>query len=564
MLLALSIRDFVLIDKIDLSFQPGLGVMTGETGAGKSILLDALGLALGERGDTGLIRHGRDRAVVSAEFAITGYAGVAAVLADHGFEPGETLVLRRVLSRDGPSRAFLDDQPAGVALLRRVGESLAEIQDQHETHGLLAVANHRALIDTYGGLDSSRLAAVADAYDTRETARQRLADARDTAGRARAEEDYLRHVLDELEALAPETGEEDTLAEARELLRHGEQVAEAVAEALSALNADEGVEARLRLAERHLVRAARHGGGVLGAALEQVERAHIETAEAVDAVATVLGVLEADPRRLDEIEERLFGLRALARKHSCGVDDLPGVWRRTAKAVAHIDNSERELEALAAAADEAARAYDKLASALSQARIKAAVRLDKTVAKELAPLRLGKAEFRTGIASDSATGGRAGIDSVRFEATTNPGQPFAPLHRIASGGELTRFMLALKVVLAGGEGRTLVFDEADAGVGGATADAVGKRLAQLATSAQVLAVTHSPQVAARAAYHFRIFKAQGSNGAEEIAISVEELSPAERREEIARMLAGAEITDEARAAAERLMAHGGSAVEARS
>jgi DNA repair protein RecN (Recombination protein N) len=553
MLLALSVRDLVLVDRLDLAFDRGLSVLTGETGAGKSILLDALGLALGERGDTGLIRAGCDQAVVSAEFSIAGHAGLAAVMEEQGFPLNETIVFRRVIAREGPSRAFVDDQPVSVTLLRRLGDLLAEIQDQHETHGLLAVANHRILLDQFGALKKER-DAVTEAFDARAEARRILLEAEKAAAKARADEDYVRHALDEFESLSPVAEEEEELAESRDWLRHGEQVAEALDDSITALQSHGGVESKMRLSERHLARAAKHGGDKIDSALDQLARAQAESAEALNVIKSLRYSLDEDTNRLEMIEERLFALRALARKHNCSVDNLTEVWARTRETVSAIDNSSHQLETLRDARDAADRAYGEAANALSASRLKVGARLDKAVIKELKPLRLAKAKFRTSIVPGPIEdGGRDGLDTIRFDAITNPGQEFGALHRIASGGELTRFMLALKVVLASaGEIRTLVFDEADSGVGGATADAVGERLAKLAASAQILAVTHSPQVAARATSHYTVTKIQ-AGGKKTSGVTVEQLSEDGRREEIARMLAGAEVTEEARAAADRLM-----------
>ncbi len=552
MLLTLSIRDIVLIDRLDLSFHSGLCVMTGETGAGKSILLDALGLALGERGDTGLIRQGCKRALVSAEFEMAGNAGLLAMLEEHALPADDTIVLRRSLSADGRSRAFINDQPVSAGLLRTFGDHLAEIQGQREGLGLRQTSTHRALVDVFGGSQTA-LATVGRAYHGRQAAEESLQSAQAAAERTRAEEDYLRYALEELDGLAPEQGEEDELAQKREMLRHGEQLKEALQEAAGAINENGGIESRLHLAGRHVGRAARHAGGRLDEVLAALERASAEAADAVASIDAAIREADPDPKKLDSVEERLFALRALARKHQTTVDDLPRIWRDVAQKLQGIDEGGVQLQLLENAAAAAREAYDNAAASLTKARRRAASKLDKAVARELPPLKLGKARLRTRVDSDGV-GGPEGRDTVLFEVATNEGQNFAPLARVASGGELSRFLLALRVVLAGKDtGKTLIFDEADSGVGGATADAVGERLAKLAAKGQVLAVTHSPQVAARGDHHWRVAKGDSNSGKRGVVARLEELSPEGRREEVARMLAGAEITEEARAAARRLI-----------
>jgi len=554
MLLSLSVRDFVLIDRLDLSFRPGLCVMTGETGAGKSILLDALGLVLGARADAAFVRHGRDQATITAAFDIADHAPARAALADQGFEPEDSVILRRTLGADGRSRAFVNDQPASIGFLRQLGDMLAEIQVQNEGHRLLQPSNHRAVMDGFGKLEA-RLAATRAAHDAWAEARRALAAAEDAIRKAATDEDYLRHALDEFALVDPRPGEEAALASERDLLRHGERIAEALKEAEASLNVRDGIESRLRVAERTLLRVAAQAAGRLDGVIVAVQRAATEAAEAVAALQRARRDLDIDPRRLEQSEERLFGLRALARKHHRAVDDLPGLRDEMAARVALIDTGSRELAEREKAVRTTRAAYQAAAADLGAARGAAAVRLDKAVARELGPLKLDKASFRTTVEAlaDEAAWTRDGADRVQFEAATNPGQPFAPLARVASGGELSRFMLALQVVLAGkGTARTLIFDEADSGVGGATAAAVGERLARLAAGVQVLVVTHSPQVAARGTHHWRIAKGE-ARGRKEVVADVVELAPAERREEIARMLAGSTVTDEARAAADSLI-----------
>lgn len=553
MLVALSIRDIVLIDRLDLSFGEGLCVMTGETGAGKSIFLDALGLAVGGRGDASLIRHGRKQATVTAEFDAAGNRAVRECLSRHGFAAAERIVLRRVLSADGRHRAFVNDEPAAVALLRDLGGALVEIQTQNESFGLLNSAAQRRLLDHFSG-NAARLAAVNAAFDGLQDADDALASARADAEKARADEEFLRHSEAELRAFDPQPGEEASLAGTREMLRHGEKIAEALAEASRLVHDDGGLESRLRLAERQLNRVASLAAGRLDAVIDRLAAASAEAAEAAAALDTAMAELVPDPVKLEAIEERLFAMRALARKHRVPVDELPAFGQDLAARLAELDDTSGRLAGLEKAADAAREAYAAAANELSQARVAAAGRLDRAVRKELAPLKLGKAKYRTRVEAGDQAVRRDGFDDVVFEIATNPGQPFGALARVASGGELGRIMLALKVALADrGGAKTLIFDEADRGVSGATADAVGERLARLADGAQVLAVTHSPQVAARGHHHLRVTKDDSHKGARGTVARVDKLTTEERREEIARLLAGAEITNEARAAAERLM-----------
>ena len=555
MLLSLSVRDFVLIDRLDLSFRQGLCVMTGETGAGKSILLDALGLVLGARADAAFVRHGRDQAIITAAFDIGDHASARAALADQGFEPEDTVILRRTLGSDGRSRAFVNDQPASISFLRQLGGMLAEIQVQNDGHRLLQPANHRAVLDGFGKLEA-KLAATRAAHDAWSSVRRDLAAAEEAVKKAGADEDYLRHALDEFAQVDPRPGEEAALAGERELLRHGERIAEALKEADSSLNARDGIESRLRVAERTLLRVAAQAAGRLDAVIHAVQRASSEAGEAVAALERARRDLDFDPRRLEQSEERLFALRALARKHHRAVDELPGLRDEMAARLALIDTGSKQLAALEKAVKTTRAAYQAAAEDLSGGRQASAGKLDKAVARELGPLKLEKARFRTAVeaVAEESAWTRDGLDRVQFEAATNPGQPFAPLAKVASGGELSRFMLALQVVLAGkGTAGTLVFDEADSGVGGATAAAIGERLARLAADVQVLVVTHSPQVAARGTHHWRIAKGEAGTGKKEVVADVVELAPADRREEIARMLAGSKVTDEARAAADSLM-----------
>ena len=554
MLRHLAVRDIVLIDRLDLDFGPGLSVLTGETGAGKSILLDALGLALGGRADSGLVRHGAEQGSVTAEFSVPTDHPAQALLAEQGIEceePGR-MVLRRVLGRDGRGRAFVDDQPVSVALLSRIGQSLVEVHGQHDERGLLAPAGHRALLDAFAGL-APELASMRATHAAWEEAVAALDAAEAELAGARADEDYLRHVAAELDALAPEPGEEERLAAERQGLMQGEKLGADLDEASSALDQGGGVEARLRGVQRKLERVAERASGRLDAVLAALERAAVETGEAMAALDSARRALDHDPARLEQVEERLFALRAAARKHQVLVDELPALAAGFRERIASIDTGDARVRALAEAEAKARVARAAEVERLTKARAAAALRLDKGVNAELAALKLGKAQFRTNVeplpeAQWTAEGGAR----VAFEVATNPGAPFGPLIKIASGGELARFILALKVVLArAGSAPTLVFDEVDRGIGGAVAAAVGERLARLSEGAQVLVVTHSPQVAARGASHFRIAKEERKGAT---MTRVTGLDPEARREEIARMLAGAEITEAARAAAGDLMA----------
>jgi DNA repair protein RecN (Recombination protein N) len=553
MLLGLTIRDVVLIDRLDLSFRSGLCVLTGETGAGKSILLDALGLALGVRAESGLVRPGAEQAVVSAEFALEPKHPVRAFLGEAGIAcDGDTLVLRRIVSADGRSRALIDDQPASIGLLRQVGEKLVEIEAQFAERGLLDPASHRAALDAYGG-HSAAVAAVGAAWTAwRDFAKARAEEAA-ALQKARADEDYLRHAMAELDALDPKPGEEAMLAAERTLLQNRERLVEAVEGALAELQGERGAERALHAASRQLERLRDKAMGRLDAATSAVERAAVEAHEAMDLLTTELRALVGDASGLERIEERLFALRALARKHNVAVDALPDLRQRIGQNIASLDDGGERLKALDRRVAEARDDYVAAAQKLGAARRRAAKTLDAAVTKELPPLRLEKARFASVIETLAESDwGEHGAERVYFEVATNPGAPAGPLQKIASGGELARFMLALKVVLAKSSAvPTLVFDEVDSGIGGAAAAAVGERLHRLAQQLQVLVVTHSPQVAARGTHHLRVAKTEGRRAA---ATRVDELDDTARREEIARMLSGASITAEARAAAASLIA----------
>ncbi len=554
MLLSLSIRDLVIIDRLDLAFHGGLGVLTGETGAGKSILLEALGLALGARADARLVRHGAARAVVGAEFDVADGHPARRLLMDRGLEVEGPLVLRRVLAADGRSRAFANDQPVSVALLGELGATLVEIQGQHESRGLLNPGTHRGILDAYGGLEDA-VREVRATHDAWRQAARAEAEAKAAQEEAHRNQDYLRHALAELDALKPEPGEEAKLAQDRAFLMNGAKLAEAVHGAYGELAEGRGVEAALNAARRLLACEADKAGGRLDGVREALGSAAVEVAEAVSGLQSVMAELDIEPGRLEQVEERLFALRAVSRKHGRDIDSLAALRGDIAEKLSAIDNSGAQLARLAERTAAARESYSGAAENLSRARKKAAPALERAVASELKPLKLEKAVFRSRIEPGEETDwGPEGMERVAFEFATIPGVPPGPLGRIASGGELARFMLALKVVLANvGSVPTLVFDEVDSGISGAGAAAVGERLARLGSNLQVLVVTHSPQVAARGAHHWRVIKQE--DGARPTTL-INEVSGMDRREEIARMLAGAKVTDEARAAADRLLAGG--------
>jgi DNA repair protein RecN (Recombination protein N) len=552
MLLGLTIRDVVLIDRLDLAFHAGLCVLTGETGAGKSILLDALGLALGMRAESGLVRHGAEQAVVTAEFALPRRHPARHLLDEAGFSvDGDTLVVRRAVGADGRSRAFIDDQPASVGLLKQLGDLLVEVQGQFAQRGLLDAGTHREALDAYGGYPAEGAALAAAWHAWRSLAEERAA-AETALAKARADEDYLRHALAELDALEPQPGEETALAEQRSLLMNREKLMAALDAALDELAGERGGERALHAAARQLERLRDKAAGRLDAALAALERAAMETAEAVAQIEAAARGLGRDSATLEKVEERLFALRTLARKHSVALDALPALRSEIAQRVAALDHGGDSVTRLARREQEARQAYVAAAENVGQKRRQAAKALDAAVTKELAPLKLDKARFATVLTPlDESGWGEHGFERVHFEVATNPGQPPGPLAKIASGGELSRFMLALKVVLARTSPvPTLVFDEVDSGIGGAVAAAVGERLHRLGKELQVLVVTHSPQVAARGAHHWRVAKQQAQT---RTLTRVHELSADERREEIARMLSGSAVTAEARAAAASLM-----------
>jgi DNA repair protein RecN (Recombination protein N) len=556
MLTALSIRDVVLIERLDLVFGPGLTVLTGETGAGKSILLDSLGLALGARAEQGLVREGSDQASVAACFMPEPGHAALALLAEQGVELEDELVLRRVVTKDGRSRATVNDQPVSVGLLRRAAALLVEVQGQHDQMGLADPAGHTALLDAFAARPALRQA-VTERWHAWRTARIALDTARTQIADAAREEDWLRHASDELGTLAPEEGEEEQLATERQRLQQGERRAEAIAAAIAEIaprdRRSPGPAAALRSASRALQRLTPVEPNPAAAAMAALERAEEALADAESLLTRLAVDADADPRLLERAEERLFALRAAARKHNVPVVELPALLATLRARLAALETGTAEIATLEAATKAARDAYAAAAMALSEDRRRAADALARDVMREMPPLKLDRARFVVeALPLDEAKWGAAGADSVRFLIATNPGQALGALDRVASGGELSRLMLALKVVLSSGSAvPTLVFDEVDSGVGGATAAAVGERLARVAEGVQVLVVTHSPQVAARGAAHLRVAKKEARGRVQTHVLPLD--GPA-RREEIARMLAGETVTEAARAAADSLLA----------
>ncbi len=544
MLAGLTIKNVVLIDHLFIQFDGGLCALTGETGAGKSILLDSLGLALGARSESGLVRKGADNANVSAEFDIAQSHPVFAYLADQGIETESPLILRRSVGADGKSRAFINDHPVSVSLLKSAGEMLVEIHGQFDTQTLLNPRTHRTLLDDYAGA-SKDAGALKNAWESLAKAREALEQKRMDMDRAKSDEAYFRAALEQLDDLAPQEGEEDKLSTLRARLMKREQN---IGHFTAADRASEEALSAMNTAWRALEKAGEGQGDVASA----LDRAMAEMQEVSAGVQALSASLEDSEYSLSEIDDRLFALKAQARKHACSVDELPAKRGELTNLLKEIGNQEDTLHALEKNVEKARKDYAAQAKSLSEKRKKAAAQLDKLVAKELAPLKLEKARFETHVEElPENEWGLHGMDSVQFLVATNPGSAAGPLNKIASGGEMARFMLALKVVLAEvGTAQTLVFDEVDSGIGGATADAVGERLARLAKKRQILVVTHSPQVAAKSAYHAIVVKTGKTNPTTKIL----PLSNSnERTEEIARMLSGAEITKEARAQAAKLL-----------
>ena len=552
MLTRLTIHDVVLIDRLALEFAPGLVVFTGETGAGKSILLDALGLALGARFDPGLVRPGGILANVTAEFAMPSGPAFGALLDEHGLEREDTLILRRMAGKDGKSRASINDQPVSIGLLRLIGGHLVEIHGQFESYGLLDAATHRSMLDRYGAHEALA-GQVRAAYAAYQAAKQAEAEAADAIARARSEEEYLRAGLQELDRLDPQPGESDQLAARRTQMQHREKIMAALSQAQQLLGDHRGACTLVSEAATSVARIAPHAGAQGGVLLALLDRMAAELGEAENMIDAMLHDDALDPAQLNQAEERLFALRAAARKHQTTPDELPQIRARLAAQLAALDDRGDGLSQLARAAAAARMEFTSLCRTLSDARAQAAQRLTALVNKELPGLKLEQAALQIDLqALPEAEWGAQGGERVAFFGRTNPGAAAGPLQKIASGGELARFMLALKVALAEADPvPVLVFDEADAGIGGATAASVGERLALLAQNLQVLAVTHSPQVAARATQHWRVEKSGGKNASVTV---ITQLDPAARQEEIARMLAGNKVTDAARAAAAALIA----------
>ena len=550
MLLSLEIRDVLIIDRLELQFQPGLNVLTGETGAGKSILLDALGFVLGWRGRADLVRQGADQGEVVAEFALGIDHAAHAILTEAGFDASDTLLLRRINSRDGRKSAWINDRRASGEVLRALSETLVELHGQQDDRGLLNPRGHRQLLDIYANADTA-LAACRAAWRALRTARKAHAEETARLAEMASEEDFLRHAVAELDALAPEPGEEASLDTQRRRMQAAEKLRADVARAHAALSED-GAERLLVDAMRWLEGAASGLEDQLDAPIEALTRALDALGDAQQGVESAIDALQFHPGTLETVEDRLFTLRGLARKHGCLPDDLASLADTLRDRLDRLDNGAQHIAALAQAETTAQAAYDDAAQDLTRLRQSAARQLDGEMARELAPLKMERAVFRTAFAP--ADPGPEGRDDVSFEVATNPGAPSGPLSRIASGGELSRFLLALKVCLSrSSSGITMIFDEIDRGVGGATADAVGRRLLALAKGAQVLVVTHSPQVAALGQHHWRVEK---TVIAEQTLSKVVPLSADARIEEIARMLSGDTITDAARAAAQDLLGAG--------
>jgi DNA repair protein RecN (Recombination protein N) len=557
MLARLSIRDIVLIERLDIEFSRGLAVLTGETGAGKSILLDAFALALGGRGDSGLVRHGAEQGQVTATFDIPKGHPAAKILSANGLDDASVqdsceMILRRVQLADGRTRAFINDQSISVQTLKAVGAALVEIHGQHDERALVDASTHRQLLDAFAGLEKE-VTALETLWEARRAANHALDEHRASMERAAREADYLRHAADELKTLKPRDGEETALAERRTTMMQGEKIASDLREAQEAVSGTHSPVPALAAAVRRLERRAANSPALVEPAVKAIDIAINALEEAEQHLSAALIAADFDPAELERIEERLFALRAASRKYSTPVDGLAALAAKFASDVALIDAGAARLKKLEAAANEADQRYGAAAEKLSAGRVKSADKLNKAVNAELAPLKLERAKFMTQVDTDAKSPGPQGIDRVEFWVQTNPGTKAGPLMKVASGGELSRFLLALKVVLSDrGSAPTLVFDEIDTGVGGAVADAIGARLSRLAGQVQVMAVTHAPQVAARANQHLLISKDALDKG-KRVATRVNALAADHRREEIARMLAGAEITAEARAAADRLL-----------
>ena len=553
MLANLTVQDIVLIERLGVEFDAGLTVMTGETGAGKSILLDAMALALGGRGDNALVRSGAERGQVIAEFEPEADHPARALLLENGIEANGPVILRRVQTADGKTRAFVNDQPVSVGLLRTVGGLLVEIHGQHDDRALVDPGEHRRLLDAFGGLEPDA-AEVTRFHAAWRDAEHDAAALKGSIEDAERERDFLDAAVSELEALSPETGEEQRLADQRQMLMQAEKIAGDLNDAYETIAGSASPVPELSSLLRRLDRKSADAPGLLddvvkalGAGLDHIEETRLGLEEA-------LRTANFDPQELEAAEERLFTLRAAARKHRTDVDGLPAVAAEFSARLADLETGRERLAGLEKAVTERQERYRQAARDLSAKRQATARVLEDEVNGELPALKLENAAFFVVQDVDEAVGTADGFDRIAFHVRTNPGSPAGPLMKVASGGELSRFLLALKVALADrGSAPTLVFDEIDTGAGGAVAEAIGKRLARLAERVQVLSVTHAPQVAARAGAHLVISKSAVDNG-KRVATGVTPVAGTERREEIARMLAGAVISDEARAAAARLMA----------
>jgi DNA repair protein RecN (Recombination protein N) len=547
MLRGLDIRDMLIIDRLELAFQPGLNVLTGETGAGKSILLDSLGFVLGWRGRAELVRQGAEQGEVTAWFDLPADHPARTILQEAGLDVEDELILRRINTRDGRKTAWVNDRRVSGDVLRALSDTLVELHGQHDDRGLLNPRGHRQMLDTFAGADAE-LAATQAAWRALSVARKALAAAEAKVAETRAEEDYLRHAVAELDALSPEAGEEATLDAQRRLMQGAEKIRTDIARAHEALGL-QGAEGLINDASRWLQGAADKAEGQLDAALAAIEAMMLSLDDAQREIETCLDALSFDPFALEQAEERLFAIRGLARKHDVLPDDLRGFADDLRGRLAVLDGSSGDLQVLADQVLSARAAYDAAAMDLRAKRQAAARKLDLAMAAELAPLKMERAVFTTEMTEVDP--GPDGIDAVAFTVATNPGAPTGPINKIASGGELSRFLLALKVCLTqGADGLTLIFDEIDRGVGGATADAVGRRLAELAQGGQVLVVTHSPQVAALGGHHWRVEKHQHADAT---SSTVVRLDAAARIDEIARMLSGDTVTDAAREAARALI-----------
>lgn len=553
MLIQLSIRDIVLIERLDLSFEKGLSVLTGETGAGKSILLDSLSLALGGRGDGGLVRHGLDKGQVTAVFDVPGQHPVRLLLRENGLDDDGDLIFRRVQSADGRTKASINDQPVSVQLMRQAGQMMVEIHGQHDDRALVDINAHRTLLDAFTGL-TDEVARLGELYKTWRDAERALKTHKARVEAAAREADYLRSSVEELEGLSPRDGEEDELAEQRARMQKSERIAGDIAEACEFLNGNASPVPLIASLVRRLERKSHEAPGLLEETVQLLDTALDNLSNAQMEAEAALRRTEFDPRELERVEERLFALRAASRKYSVAVAELPALAQKMIADLADLDAGEERLVQLQKLAGEAHAVYDKAARALSAKRQNGAGALADAVMAELPALKLERARFMVNVTADPETASAEGIDTVEFHVQTNPGTRPGPIMKVASGGELSRFLLALKVALADrGSAPTLVFDEIDTGVGGAVADAIGQRLKRLSDKVQVLSVTHAPQVAARAATHLLISKGP-VEGSDKIATRVATMTPEHRAEEIARMLSGASVTDEARAAAARLLA----------